>query len=172
MNFDVLTRDNVHLSRPTIEVCEGVESLSRHGLPSLAGRKICASICNPRVAALVENSISGNTRRAYQSDLAHFEAWGGDLPADPTVVASYLAAHAETLSVATLVRRMATISKAHEARGVTNPCRAEIVRATLRGLKRMRGVAQREAKPLLKEDLKRLKNLGTGGFERSEGRLL
>jgi hypothetical protein len=36
----------------------------------------------------------------------------------------------------------------------------------------MRGVAQREAKPLLKEDLKRLKNLGTGGFERSEGRLL
>jgi integrase len=121
---------------------------------------------------LVENSISGNTRRAYQSDLAHFEAWGGDLPADPTVVASYLAAHAETLSVATLVRRMATISKAHEARGVTNPCRAEIVRATLRGLKRMRGVAQREAKPLLKEDLFRVLDAMGDGVKDARDRAL
>jgi len=30
-----------------------------------------------RVAALVESSISDNTRRAYQCDLAHFDAWGG-----------------------------------------------------------------------------------------------
>jgi hypothetical protein len=58
------------------------------------------------------------------------------LPADPAVVASYLAAHAEALSVATLVRRLATISKVHEARGLSNPCRSEIVRATLWGLKR------------------------------------
>ena len=85
---------------------------------------------NDRVAALVESSISDNTRRAYQSDLAHFDAWGGQLPADPAVVASYLAAHSETHSVATLVRRLATISKAHQARGLPNPCRSEFVRAT------------------------------------------
>ncbi len=30
-----------------------------------------------------------------------------------------------TLSVATLVRRIASISKAHEARNVSNPCRSE-----------------------------------------------
>jgi integrase len=78
-------------------------------------------------------------------------------------VASYLAAHAETLSVATLVRRIATISKAHEARGLPNPCRSEIVRATLWGIKRTRGVAQREAKPLLREDLFRvLDGIGEG----------
>jgi len=81
---------------------------------------------------------------------------GGRLPAEPAVVASYLAAHAATLSVATLVRRIATLSKAHEARGLLNPCRSEIVRATLRGVKRTRGVAQREAKPLLREDLFRV----------------
>jgi hypothetical protein len=46
---------------------------------------------------------------AYLKDLAHFEAWGGQLPAGPTTVASYIVAHAETLSVATLVRRMATM---------------------------------------------------------------
>ena len=105
------------------------------------------------VAALVEASIADSTRRAYRSDLDHFAAWGGTLPAEPPLVASYLAAHAETLSVATLVRRIATISKAHEARGMPNPCRSEVVRATLRGVKRTRGVAQREAKPLLREDL-------------------
>ncbi len=95
------------------------------------------------VAALVEASIADNTRRAYRSDLAHFTAWGGFLPDKRALVASYLAAYAETLSVATLVRRIATISKAHKAKGLPNPCRSEIVRATLRGVKRMR----QEAKP-------------------------
>ena len=99
------------------------------------------------VAVLVEASIADNTRRAYRSDLTHFAAWGVTLAAEPALVASYIAAHAETLSVAMLVRRIATISKAHEARGLPNPCRAEIVRATMRGVKRVRGVAQREAKP-------------------------
>src|SRR5208283_891182 len=106
-----------------------------------------------QVAALVEASIADSTRRAYRTDLAHFAAWGGQLPAEPAQVASFLAAHAQTLSVATLVRRIATISKAHEARGLPNPCRSEIVRATLRGVKRTRGVTQREAKPLQREDL-------------------
>jgi site-specific recombinase XerD len=108
------------------------------------------------VAALIEASIAENTRRANRCDLAHFEAWGGQLPADPAVVASYLAAHSETHSVATLVRRLATISKAHQARGLPNPCRSEIVRATLRGIKRTRGIAQNQAKPLLREDLFRV----------------
>src|SRR5271166_1347446 len=66
---------------------------------------------------------------------------------------SYLAEHAGVLAVSTLVRRVATISKAHEARGLPNPCRSEIVRATFRGIKRTCGVAQRQAKPLLKERL-------------------
>ena len=105
---------------------------------------------------MVEASIADNTRRAYRSDLDHFAAWGGTLPAEPAHVATYLAAHAETLSVATLVRRIATISKAHEARGLPNPCRSEIVRATLRGIKRIRGIAHREAKPLLQDDLFRV----------------
>jgi len=121
------------------------------------------------VAALVEASIADNTRRAYRSDLAHFAAWGGQVPAEPALVASYLAAHAETLSVATLVRRIATISKAHEARGLPNPCRSEFVRATLRGIKRTRGVAQRAAKPLLREDLFRVLDTHRRGHEGRAG---
>jgi integrase len=149
-----LTSDNLHLSRVTNVV--------------FASEKVCAINCTSdqldtlsgpvdllgaRVVDFVTNSIAPSTRRAYQSDLAHFENWGGSVPATPAVVASYLAAHAESLTVATLVRRVATISKAHQAKDLTNPCRAEIVRATLRGIKRTFGTAQREAKPLLREDL-------------------
>lgn len=106
-----------------------------------------------QVADLVEASISESTRRAYRADLDHFLVWGGTVPASPALVASYLASHADGLAVATLVRRTATLSKVHEARGFPNPCRAEIVRATLRGIRRIRGTAQQQAKPLLREDL-------------------
>jgi integrase len=144
----ILTSDNTYLSRPSIE------SDVNSQLPVAPRFAIdCTDAIADRVADLIENSISDNTRRAYRSDLAHFQDWGGQLPADPEAVASYLAAHAQTLGVSTLVRRLATISKAHEARGLPNPCRSKLVRATLRGVKRTRGIAQREAKPLLKEDL-------------------
>jgi len=167
----VLTPDNPHLSRlkngssedpdsPPIEArtTPPEDQLSRVGVPFFAGscKLTTPSPVPNEVAALVEASIAESTRRAYRSDLAHFSAWGGALPAEPPLVASYLAAHSETLSVATLVRRIATVSKAHEARGLPNPCRSEIVRATLRGIKRTHGIAQREAKPLLREDLFRV----------------
>ena len=69
------------------------------------------------------------------------------------MLASYLAEHAVVLTPATLARRVASLSKAHQARGLPNPTRAEIVRATLRGIRRTRGTAQRQASPLLRDDL-------------------
>jgi integrase len=105
------------------------------------------------VASYVRDSLAENTRRAYQSDLRHFELWGGSLPASPESVAAYLAAYADRLSVTTLVRRLASLSKAHQARGLGNPVRTELVRATLRGIKRKRRHAQLQAKPLLRDDL-------------------
>ena len=115
------------------------------------------------VAAYVRDSLAENTRRAYQSDLRHFEAWGGSLPASPETVAAYLAAHADGLSVTTLIRRLAALSKAHQARGLSNPIRSELVRATLRGIKRNRRRTQLQAKPLLRDDLLLvLDAMGTG----------
>jgi integrase len=69
------------------------------------------------------------------------------------MVADYLAACAGELSVATIARRVAAIAKAHAARGISDPTKSELVRATLRGIRRTRGRAQRQAKPLIKEDL-------------------
>ena len=79
------------------------------------------------VAMLIRDSLAENTRRAYRSDLAEFERWGGSIPSSAEAVAAYLATRADTLAVATLIRHLASISKAHEARWLPNPTRSELV---------------------------------------------
>lgn len=102
---------------------------------------------------LLRHSLSPATERALRGDLAHFQSWGGSVPATPATVCAYIGDHAGQHAVATIQRRVASISKAHEVAGLPNPCRAEIVKATLRGLRRKHGIAQRQAKPLLRDDL-------------------
>jgi len=102
---------------------------------------------------LLSHSLSANSKRAYAADLAHFRASGRDIPCSPEVVATYLAEIADAFAVATIQRRLAAIAKAHRASGHGDPCRAEIVKATMRGIKRIRGVAQREAQALQRDDL-------------------
>ena len=138
---EILTPDKPHLSRPST------------GLELISGVRAVNCTNTDDVETYVSASLTTATQRAYLCDLAHFEAWGGSLPASPTQVATYLAAHATSLATATLSRRLASISKAHQARDLPNPTRAEVVKATLQGIRRLKGVAQRQAKPLLKEDL-------------------
>lgn len=102
---------------------------------------------------LLRYSLAPATERALRGDLAHFQSWGGSLPAIPATVCAYIGDHAGQHAVATIQRRLASISKAHEVAGLSNPCRAEIVKATLRGLRRKHGTAQRQAKPLMRDDL-------------------
>lgn len=118
----------------------------------IVGNRLDSSL-DPLVRTYVHAAVSDNTRRAYRSDLRHFLDWGGDFPATDTMVADYLARHAGTLSVATLARRVASISKAHTAKGLPSPARSELVRSTLRGIKRAHGQSQRRVRPLTKEDL-------------------
>jgi len=106
-----------------------------------------------KVSSYIEAGIAPATRRAYQSDLDHFRAWGGSVPATDAQIASYLADQAGVLSVATLTRRLAALSVAHEALKLSNPIGSPLVRATMRGVRREHGVAQRQAKPLLRDDL-------------------
>lgn len=131
----VLTRDNPFLSRPINAALAGSDALSE------------------AAETFIRASISENTRKAYRSDLAHYAAWGGTLPATPEQVARYLADHADTLAPSSLARRVATLSKVHAANEWPNPCQSEVVRATIRGIQRLKGTAQDRAKPLLREDL-------------------
>ncbi len=105
------------------------------------------------VRDFITNSISAATRRAYRADLASYEASGRNIPSTPATVAEFLAECAATCAVATVQRRLAAISKAHVTIGADDPTKAEIVRATMRGIRRSVGTAQREATPVLKEDL-------------------
>ena len=94
MSDNVLTRDNLHLSRVTM---------------ALQSPQVCEINCTSQpntVADYIRESLAENTRVAYLSDLAHFEAWGGRIPASPETIAEYLVAHADLLSVATLNRRL------------------------------------------------------------------
>lgn len=120
---------------------------------SLRERHARTSCLPSEVQRLVSASLSEGTKRGYQNDIAQFKAWGGNIPASPETIAAYLADLSGTHQTATIVRRVTALSKAHEAIGAPNPTKSEIVRATMRGIKRTIGTASREAKPVLREDL-------------------
>jgi len=106
-----------------------------------------------RVQGYVRASSSEATLKAYKSDLEHFTAWGGDIPASMQTVANYLADHAGLLSVSTLSRRVAALSKIHEVRGLENPAKSELVKSTMRGIKRIHHIAPAQVAPITKDRL-------------------
>jgi site-specific recombinase XerD len=93
------------------------------------------------------------TRRAYRADMRIFTAWCEArmlpaLPARPETVAVFLASQAKDgVRAATLARRVAAIRDAHRAEGLQSPTGAEQVKATLRGIRRTIGTAQRKKSP-------------------------
>jgi len=102
----------------------------------------------------INASQASSTKRAYASDLRHFLAHGGSVPCSPKHLAKYLAESAnDGLAVATIERRVVAIHQAHVDRHHQSPARAEIVRQVLQGIRRILGTKQRQAKPLLKNDL-------------------
>lgn len=152
----------------------------------------------PRVENLLEiaknyavEAKSTATRRAYKTDWIAFVLWCLDmkrnvLPATTATVAAYLVyLDSEGRKPATLARALVSISQAHKLAGHETPTTAPVVRETLKGIKRTRGTAQRRAKPITVEHLRRLVDvcedsargkrdraallLGfAGGFRRSE----
>ncbi len=139
----VLTSDNTNLSRPKTG-----SDLADFGASE-------ATLIEP--AATVQDYLraaaSENTRRAYRADLRHFVDWGGTIPATDVVVAEYIAAYAGELAVSTLTRRLAAISKAHTAQGLPTPTTSDLVRTTMRGIKRSHGRPQRQVAAAVKEDV-------------------
>ncbi|QKC85776.1 site-specific integrase [Mesorhizobium sp. NZP2077] len=122
-------------------------------VPVRANHKALPGILSVNVQRLVSNSLADNSKRAYAMDIAHFEGTGRKLPATPATIAEYLAEGTATYAVATLQRRLASISKAHRAIGADDPTKSELVCAALRGVRRTLGVKQRQAKALLRDDL-------------------
>jgi integrase len=139
-----ITSDNIHLSKviPT-----------RLDDAAVSNPLAPLGCTDPKILEFIAAATAANTRRAYQSDLRHFLAWGGPLPATPEQVARYLADHAAILSMATLARRLAGIRAAHVERGFPDPTKGELIRLTFRGIRRRCGNPQRRVAPLKIEHL-------------------
>lgn len=64
----------------------------------------------------VHLATSDNTRKAYQSDIRHYENWGGKLPSTPEMIAKYLHFYADKLNLRTLARRLIALKHWHTYR--------------------------------------------------------
>ncbi|SFM53854.1 site-specific integrase [Nitrosomonas communis] len=113
---------------------------------------------NAAVCGYLNASLSANTLRAYRDDLQHFQNWGGTLPTTSEQIACYLAHYAQGLTVATLTRRLASLSKLHNIKQWPNPVSTELVRVTFRGIRNQHGVKQRQVAPAIKEDIMAMVN--------------
>ncbi|WP_153413290.1 site-specific integrase [Nocardia macrotermitis] len=160
-----------------VVVPEPVRAQVRRGVRSVlvdaaALREVRARFDQEQAAALgryLEASQSPNTVRAYRSDWIAWSGWCASegrcaLPADPLDVAVYLAAAADTrkpdrawaFSAATLERKSAAIAAVHAANGLTSPTRTDVVRLTLRGIRRTRRTQPRRKRPVLLHTLEQL----------------
>ena len=101
----------------------------------------------------IHAAVSDNTRTAYQSDLKHFIDFGGTIPSTPEIISQYLAIHANSHKPATLARWLVSINKAHTSQNLLSPTNSDLVKATLRGIKRTVGINQRQVAPVLKNNL-------------------
>jgi len=110
----------------------------------------------PVAPSLSDPNLSVNTLRGYQADLAHFIKSGGRLPCSADMIVAYLDDRGEWLSIATLTRRLMAIRHAHVELGLPSPTGDPMVKQRLRALRRKRGVAQRQAKPLSRKLLRRI----------------
>jgi hypothetical protein len=112
--------------------------------------------CHPEVQQYLEAALADNTLRAYRSDLRHFAAWGGQLPATAEMIANYVAHFAQALASSTLSRRLVAIARAHTQQGWVSPTGSPLVRATLKGVRRARRHRLRQVDALQKVDIVRM----------------
>jgi integrase len=102
----------------------------------------------------IEAATRQNTRQSYRGAVEHFEVeWQGVLPATAHSVARYLAEYADTLSVSTLRQRLAALAKWHAEQGFPDPTKAPIVRQAMRGIRALHPAQEKQAKPLMLDEL-------------------
>jgi len=116
-----------------------------------AGERI---VVNETLIAAYQAASSPHSIRALKSDLEAFDLWCRRmgriaLPATPEIVADYLDARAgQGARPASLGRYKASIAKIHRLLDLKDPTQAELVKLRLRAIRREKGTAQAQARPL------------------------
>src|SRR5262245_20384177 len=101
-------------------------------------------ISNPYIKA----ATSDNTRKAYRSDIKHYEQWGGLLPATPEKIIQYLQDYAARLNSRTLSRRLIAIKHWHTYQGFPDPTSHPLITKTMTGIMRIHGKPKEKTPPL------------------------
>jgi site-specific recombinase XerD len=97
--------------------------------------------------AFAKDQHAKATRRAYDADIRLFTSWCQDrgftpFPALPQTVSVFLSWGAsQGAAVSTLERRAAALRYGHQIAGYESPTQSELVKATLKGIRRTLGVA-------------------------------
>ncbi|WP_167302655.1 tyrosine-type recombinase/integrase [Sphingobium vermicomposti] len=116
-----------------------------------AGERV---VVNEELIAAYQSASSPHSIRALKSDLEAFDLWCRRtgriaLPATPEIVADYLDARAgQGAKPASLGRYKASIAKIHQLLELKDPTQAELVKLRLRAIRRDKGTAQAQARPL------------------------
>lgn len=101
-----------------------------------------------------------STKRAYSKDWSTYIQWCRTsnrcpIPATPETVALYLTYRAELGRKPSVIERdLTTISVAHQKANHESPRKFPLVRQVMKGIRRTKGTLQRQATPLLPNDLK------------------
>lgn len=111
------------------------------------------TIVNWATNPYLKAATSDNTRKAYRSDIRHYEQWGGLLPATPENIIQYLQTFAEKLNSRTLARRLVAIKHWHTYQGFPDPTAHPLVTKTMTGITRIHGKPKDKAPALSPEDL-------------------
>lgn len=114
------------------------------------------SISAERQNLYIEAATSDNTRRAYRSDIRHFKAWGGILPANTQIIIEYLHDYASSLNPRTLHRRLVAIRNWHIYLGHFDPTSDPLVKKTIAGIQNVHGRPKNKAPGLTLENLKKI----------------
>jgi site-specific recombinase XerD len=101
----------------------------------------------------IQAATSDNTRKAYRSDIRHFERSGGLLPATSAQVINYLHHYAVSLNPRTLERRLTALKQWHRYQGFADPTIDAAVQKTLIGIKRLHGKPKQKAFALSVQDI-------------------
>jgi integrase len=111
----------------------------------------------------IASALADGTQKLYAARWKLFVAWCEEqnhipLPADPAVVANYLAelAH-QKMTVSTIAGHRLAIATAHQVAGVTPPpTQAEVVRLTMKGIRRKLGVRPQPKTALLTQNVREM----------------
>ena len=96
----------------------------------------------------VHAATSDHTRRAYQTDVRQFIAWGGHLPSNTEEILAYLHEQAASLNHRTLQRRIVALRQWHVTQGFTDPTQHPLVKKTVTGIGRTHGKPKAKAPAL------------------------